>query len=219
MLDAVRASSSDVSTSASDDESCASSSSLLRGSSGVPVRLHVYDLGKSSAAVNRVWKDAGLGMFHTGVEVYGREWCFGNFVGIGYVKPTMDPCHQYRETIEMGETSLSARQVASKIAQLRREWTGDSYNLLTRNCHHFSEAFLNELGVAELPEWCNSLAGKPAGFANWFSSSDTDFDGGSAIWEAFGLPREEGSGQRGEIAESHRRAVSSPRYGIPGAAR
>lgn len=194
MPGAIKSSASDASTAASDNESCASSSSSASSSrcpSGSVVRLHVYDLGKNSAKMNRYAKDAGLGAFHTGVEVYGREYCFGKHEGVCYVKPTMDPCHEYRETIEMGATKLTPHQIASKISRLRLEWTGDSYRLLTRNCHHFSEAFLKELGVAELPAWCNSLAGKPVGFASWFSSDDTDFDGGSAIWEAFGGPSEE----------------------------
>lgn len=199
---------SDASTAASDDESIASDPSLSSGGPrSAPVRLHIYDLGTGSAVVNRVSKELGLGVFHTGVEVYGREWCFGQWVGVGHVRPTKDPGHQYRETIEMGTTSLSEYQVMQRISQLRRDWRGHSYNLLTKNCNHFSGALLRELGAKELPEWCNSLAAKPVGIANWLSSTDaeisnwlsstdSDFDGGAAVWEALGLPAAEGGGRR-----------------------
>lgn len=192
-------SSSDASTCDSEAEhstvsTSTSSSQTARPRKRISVRLHVYDLGRNTIASltklqNSISKDYGL--FHTAVEVYGLEWSFGRMsgdqTGVVYTKPKMDSAHSYRETIEMGSTALSPKELGSLIGRLCDEWPGNSYDLLTRNCNHFSEALLQELGVDHLPSWCNSLAGKPVGLSDWLLSTDSEFDGGNAIWDFFGF--------------------------------
>jgi|EP01046_Picozoa_sp_COSAG06_P047198 hypothetical protein len=46
------------------------------------------------------------------------------------------------------------------LAELERVWLGDGYDLLTRNCNHFSAAMCEGLGVGrERPRYTNRLAG------------------------------------------------------------
>merc|ERR1712217_894643 len=73
--------------------------------------------------------------------------------------PGQNTDHNFRESLHMGYTSLSPSQVVSLIAQMKVKWKGCSYNVLTRNCHSFSAALCQELGVAQLPAWLNELAG------------------------------------------------------------
>merc|ERR1712232_23529 len=106
------------------------------------------------------------GAFHSGVEVYGREWSFGltecDGSGITWCTPGQHPDHHFRETLAMGCTRLSAREVVQVIKEMELEWTGRSYRLLTRNCHNFSDAFCERLGVSSMPSWVNDLAGAGA---------------------------------------------------------
>lgn len=37
------------------------------------------------------------------------------------------------------------------MRELSREWAGNSYDLLAKNCNHFCDEFCEKLGVQKLP--------------------------------------------------------------------
>jgi len=155
------------------------------------VLVRVYDLGQTFVTRwhNRVSKSYGA--FHTGVEVYGREWSFGMTLddystGVMANPPLENPDHSFRETLSMGYTSLSPRQVMQVIEEMKVEWKGCTYHVLNRNCHSFSDAFCKKLGVASMPPWINDLAGTGAGAVEFLDSADSGYDGGSALAEFLG---------------------------------
>lgn len=122
------------------------------------VLLHVYDLGKYMKVVNTVSRAFDWGIFHVGVEVYGKEWCFErtfspDVPGISAYTPKQHPSHVYRESVLCGETQLSNKQVLNLLRQLRQEWPGTSYHLLRRNCVSFAETLTKSLGVGGVPRW------------------------------------------------------------------
>lgn len=136
------------------------------------VVLHVYDVTNSGSEktnntilqINRIFKDRiGLGgIFHSAVQVHGNEeWSFG-FCEIGSgvfsCPPRGNPMYTYRESIVLGETSRSILEVKQILRELSREWPGDSYDLLSRNCNHFCDAFCERLGIMKLPAWINRFA-------------------------------------------------------------
>lgn len=127
-----------------------------------PVIVNVYDLGRTMLmrGFNNMTKEYGA--FHTGVEVYGFEWSFGmtadDTTGIWSCTPRTDPEHNFREAIAVGHTSLSTDEVTALLERIRQDWPGDTYNVLTRNCHHFTEIFCRELGCGPVPAWTNALA-------------------------------------------------------------
>mmetsp|Transcript_31239 Transcript_31239/g.64417 ORF Transcript_31239/g.64417 Transcript_31239/m.64417 type:complete len:273 (+) Transcript_31239:56-874(+) len=134
------------------------------------VFVRVYDLGKTFLTrwPNMVAKDYGA--FHSGVEVYGMEWSFGMTsdswsTGVAANVPGHHPDHSFRETLSMGFTNLSQGQVAEIIKEMTAEWKGRTYDVLTRNCHHFSDELCRRLGVSPLPPWVNQLAGTTASAA------------------------------------------------------
>mmetsp|Transcript_72145 Transcript_72145/g.167192 ORF Transcript_72145/g.167192 Transcript_72145/m.167192 type:complete len:315 (-) Transcript_72145:163-1107(-) len=157
---------------------CAALSSRLGVSSGVPTWLHdladiggvkpgrvslrVYDLGQTVLTRGYNAMNKNYGAFHTGVEVYGREWSFGaapeGYSGIGENPPGENTMHSFRETLVMGYTKYNPEQITEIIDEMSEEWTGMSYEVLTKNCHNFSEAFCRRLGVPGLPSWVNDLA-------------------------------------------------------------
>lgn len=155
-----------------------------------PVFVQVYDLGHASITrgFNRVNKEYGA--FHTAVEVYGIEWSFGMTFddwssGVCSCLPTEDPDHKHREALLMGHTTLSQREVFLLLDRLRGEWLGSKYNLLTCNCHHFTDCLVQELGCGPLPKHLNNLATEGAKTNEWLESTDNGWDGGDAIADIF----------------------------------
>jgi len=128
------------------------------------VFVHVYDLSHScfTSALNSLLPSFGL--FHTGVEVYGTEWCFGHSneewaTGVHRVEPRRHPCHHYRGAVPMGCTRLSPTEVAVALDNIRDKWLGSAYKPFTRNCHHFTDMFCRLLGCGPGPAWVSGILG------------------------------------------------------------
>lgn len=126
----------------------------------VPVTLHVYDLGESRALAGL--NSRALGAFHVAVEVYGYEWSYGwnddGETGVFACEPKQCEMHTYRESISMGTTTLSREQVNTLLDKLEPAWLGEHYDMVARNCCHFSREFSIGLGVGEIPRWLYRLA-------------------------------------------------------------
>eukprot|EP00931_Biecheleriopsis_adriatica_P075264 TRINITY_DN49176_c0_g1_i1.p1 TRINITY_DN49176_c0_g1~~TRINITY_DN49176_c0_g1_i1.p1 ORF type:complete len:436 (+),score=72.36 TRINITY_DN49176_c0_g1_i1:22-1308(+) len=128
------------------------------------VTLHIYDLGKDSAmkVVNEVLSSVGTGAFHVGVEVFGTEYSYGYTPlaapGIVAGQPRQSPGHTFRQSVVMGETTLSQQDVDDLINNMSNSWHGNQYDILTRNCAHFSDSFCRWLAVGPIPEWILSLS-------------------------------------------------------------
>lgn len=130
------------------------------------MRLNIYDIADSDvvAGVNNMLLVVGTGAFHAGVEVYCSEWSYGNTPGstrsgIFCVSPRACDAHKFRESIVMGETRRSEKEVRTIIDALGPKWHASGYDLLRRNCCHFSDELCIQLGVGPVPEWVTSLAG------------------------------------------------------------
>mmetsp|Transcript_75377 Transcript_75377/g.233167 ORF Transcript_75377/g.233167 Transcript_75377/m.233167 type:complete len:210 (-) Transcript_75377:34-663(-) len=148
------------------------------------VTLHIYDVGLSDEVqqVNNVLRPFGMGAFHCGVEVYGWEWSFRGIApddddvscsdlgalegsGIFCCRPRSSDGHVYREALPMGKTALSETEVLRMIQDMQEHWSGKCYDILTKNCCHFSDELCRRLGVGSVPDWVLSLAGAGAAVA------------------------------------------------------
>ncbi|CAJ1399903.1 unnamed protein product [Effrenium voratum] len=129
-----------------------------------PVIVHIYDVTGSAPVqyVNEVLRPMGTGAFHAAVEVHGKEWSFGQCKrggGIFSCAPTCCELHSYREAIHMGHTDLTESEVESVIMEMQKRWRGKDYDVLRKNCCHFSDELCQLLGVGTLPSWVTSMAG------------------------------------------------------------
>lgn len=134
--------------------------------------LHIYDVTNSGSdntnntivQINKIFKDGiGLGgIFHSAVQVYGEdEWSFGfceQGTGVFSCPARKNPMYTYRECIVLGKTNLSKFKVNQILRELSREWPGNCYDLLSKNCNHFCNEFCERLGVPKLPGWVNRFA-------------------------------------------------------------
>ncbi|CAJ1328713.1 unnamed protein product [Effrenium voratum] len=101
------------------------------------------------------------GLFHAGVEIGGKEWSFGYAAvgsGVHCSTPRKHPLHNYRETLELGVTSLSQAEVRSLLEAMVREYPGRGYHLIRCNCCHFASDLCRRLGVGDVPAWLERLA-------------------------------------------------------------
>lgn len=128
-----------------------------------PVILNVYDLFN----INEYVVPLGLGIFHTGIQVYGSEYTYGGHTyshsGIFEMAPRSaeqelgDNFH-YRESIHLGYTHFSRDEVNRIVDQLGWQFTGNSYHLTANNCNHFSDTMSRLLCGQNIPGWINRLA-------------------------------------------------------------
>lgn len=58
----------------------------------------------------------------------------------------------------MGTTYYTDKEIEELLLRLSDEFTGPSYNLLTRNCNHFTEEFVSRLTKKTVPTWINRAA-------------------------------------------------------------
>jgi len=143
------------------------------GSSGTgsEVFLHVYDVGVLAPSVHKVLASLGTGAYHVGVEVYGREFCYGNTHVTGDVTGVSmqhTPCehlfHKYCGSVSLGRTAYSPSQVKDLIEELKIQWLARDYHTLRNNCVSFAEVLCTRLGVDAPPEEVGALAKGLKGF-------------------------------------------------------
>lgn len=111
------------------------------------VIINVYDIIGANVVLHAV----GLGVHHTGVEVYGVEYGFGRGVagsGIFAIDPpkTCAP-HVFRESVVVGTTDVGEREMRRHVDCLMRDpfWAATGYHLIHKNCNTFSEFFAESI--------------------------------------------------------------------------
>ncbi|KAI3855708.1 hypothetical protein MKX03_022661 [Papaver bracteatum] len=105
---------------------------------------------------------AGVGIFHSGVEVHGVEYAFGAHdcptSGVFEVEPRQ--CHgfKFRKSIFIGTTTLDPIQVREFMERHSTSYNGDTYHLIIKNCNHFCKDVCYRLTGNQIPKWVNRLA-------------------------------------------------------------
>eukprot|EP00930_Biecheleria_cincta_P099065 TRINITY_DN90719_c0_g1_i1.p1 TRINITY_DN90719_c0_g1~~TRINITY_DN90719_c0_g1_i1.p1 ORF type:complete len:894 (-),score=134.21 TRINITY_DN90719_c0_g1_i1:195-2597(-) len=151
--------------------------SLSKAIAGSAVFLAIYDLHGASA-VSALTQLAGLGgVYHVAVQVYWLEWSFGwskHGSGVHSVHAGTSSLGKLRDQIPLGQTPRSPDEVLEILEDMRASWLGQSYDLLRRNCAHFSQELVLRLKVQEAPEWVNSLATAGGNFVEWLGALEAD---------------------------------------------
>ncbi|XP_023633843.1 deSI-like protein At4g17486 isoform X2 [Capsella rubella] len=123
-----------------------------------PVYLNVYDL----TPVNNYLYWFGIGIFHSGIEAHGLEYCYGAHEypssGVYEVEPRNCPGFIFRRSVLLGTTTMSRSDFRTYMEKLSRKYHGDTYHLIAKNCNHFTEEVCSQLTGKPIPGWINRLA-------------------------------------------------------------
>lgn len=94
--------------------------------------------------------------------VHGVEYAFGahehSTTGIFEVEPKMCPGFTFRKSILIGRTDMGPKEVRAFMEKLAVEYSGNTYNLITKNCNHFCNDACVQLTGKPIPSWVNRLA-------------------------------------------------------------
>ena len=152
-----------------------------------PVVLHIYELGNEASMLLSTLGAGGI--YHTGVEIGGKEYAFGDTSGVWTQQPGRLPesfgsSASYRGTENLGNYSGRPSQLRRIVSDLKREFPPSRYELLSCNCNHFSTAMCGRLGVNAPPAYINQLAAtgtQAASMAAGFGALAAGFLGAAAV--------------------------------------
>jgi hypothetical protein len=128
------------------------------------VTVNVYDLPGAEQS-NEWLYSIGLGFYHTGVEISSGtatgdayEYFF-SMMGIQRSRPRLPIFGRLRTQIKLGAFAGNQSDINTAVNNLSRgAFAPGLYHISTRNCNHFSEAFIHALMGAPFPSWINRAA-------------------------------------------------------------
>ena len=132
---------------------------IASGVSGLLITL-CNQPGKLSSVLWTV----GASLLHSGVVINGKEYAYGGHdkrgvTGVYWTKPkTEPPGGTFRCEILHGFTLASQDEIDATLHAASEEYLGTSYNLLTKNCNHFTSYLCRKLTGDPGPSWLNRAA-------------------------------------------------------------
>ncbi|GMI03702.1 hypothetical protein TrVE_jg3585 [Triparma verrucosa] len=129
---------------------------------GHEVLVNIYDL---SPANESILNPIGFGIHHSGLEINGEEYSFASGAGIFTDTPKQAGGAKYSHSLRMGTFEGSAADIRAAISDLRDSFGPNSYNVLAKNCNHFSDALCQRLLNVSVPGYVN----RAAYFGSFFS--------------------------------------------------
>ncbi|KAF2970638.1 hypothetical protein GQX73_g2945 [Xylaria multiplex] len=125
--------------------------------------INVYDLLSPGRLSSVLWT-VGTSLLHSGVVINGKEYAYGGHdrrgaTGVYWTQPkTEPPGGTFRTEILQGFTFATQAEIDSIIHRASLEFDGSAYNILTRNCNHFTSYLCQKLTGRPGPPWLNRAA-------------------------------------------------------------
>ncbi|PQE25960.1 UPF0326 hag1 protein [Rutstroemia sp. NJR-2017a BBW] len=125
--------------------------------------INVYDLLPPGKVSSVLWT-LGTSLLHSGVVINNREYAFGGhdrkgMTGVYWAKPRLEPPGgTFKCEILQGFTVSPQAEIDAIIKEASEVFQGTSYNLLSRNCNHFTSYLCERLTGRPAPGWLNRAA-------------------------------------------------------------
>ena len=106
----------------------------------------------------------GSSLLHSGVVIRNREYAYGGhdrpgISGVYWTRPRSEPPGgTFRLELLQGFTFRSEEEIESIIRDVSQKFQGTAYNLLTKNCNHFTSYLCEQLTSRSGPGWLNRAA-------------------------------------------------------------
>ncbi|KAL1839145.1 hypothetical protein VTJ49DRAFT_1841 [Mycothermus thermophilus] len=127
------------------------------------ILINVYDLLPPGRLSTLLWH-LGTGLLHSGVVINNREYAYGGhdrpgLTGVYWTRPRVEPPGgTFRCEILHGFTLATAEEIDAIVREASDEFQGTGYNLLTRNCNHFTSYLCERLTGEPAPAFLNRAA-------------------------------------------------------------
>ncbi|KFY05916.1 hypothetical protein V491_08954 [Pseudogymnoascus sp. VKM F-3775] len=127
------------------------------------VMINVYDLLPPGKFSTVLWA-IGSSLLHSGIVINGKEYAYGGhdkrgMTGVYWTRPRSEPPGgTFKCEVLQGFTLAPAEEIEAIIKAASEEFQGTSYNILTRNCNHFTSYLCEKLTGRPGPSWLNRAA-------------------------------------------------------------
>lgn len=150
----------------------------------------------------------GTSLLHSGVVINDKEYAYGGhdragMTGVYWTKPkTQPPGGTFKCELLHGFTLASPAEIDTIIKEVSDEFQGTAYNLLTKNCNHFTASLCQRLTGRPGPGWLNRAASIGVAFPcvvprEWIEPPDFDTADGELLDE-----EDESSDERSRMLRS-----------------
>ncbi len=125
--------------------------------------INIYDLLPPGRLSSVLWH-IGTSLLHSGVVINGKEYAYGGhdrrgLTGVYWTEPrTKPPGGTFRLSYLHGFTLAPQAEIDAIVRAASDEFQGTAYNLLTKNCNHFTSYLCARLTGQAAPGFLNRAA-------------------------------------------------------------
>jgi hypothetical protein len=158
----------------------------------------------------------GASLLHSGVVINGKEYAYGGhdkrgMTGVYWTRPKSEPPGgTFKCEILHGFTVSPQSEIDAIIKEASETFQGTSYNLLTKNCNHFTTYLCEKLTRTPGPGWLNRAASIGVALPcvvpkEWIAPPDFDTADGELLEDEENTHSHERSRMLGDTDTSHQR--------------
>ncbi|KAF2639877.1 DUF862-domain-containing protein [Massarina eburnea CBS 473.64] len=159
------------------------------------IKIHIYDLLPPGKVATVLWA-IGSSLLHSGVVIGDKEYAYGGHdqrgvSGVYFTKPGQEPPGgTFRQSVLHGFSFRPEEELNAVIHEASQQFMGTSYNLLTKNCNHFTSYLCEKLTGRSAPGWLNRAASIGVALPcvvprEWIAPPDHDTADGELLDEDF----------------------------------